>query len=123
MWRGVGDHDAARMHRVTIAVVTGLAACGAHVESRFIATAPAQPAKAPTAVAVFLSQRPTIPYVELGLIDVGQSDADPWKDHLRDEIDRLRIEGSLHGCDAVIANPPTLHASRWEITATCVAYR
>ena len=81
--------------------------------SRYIALAPDRPTKVQRDVHVFLADRPKAPFVELGVIVVCRGDV----------FAKLQDEGARHGCDAVVANPPTFSSSLWQVTATCIAYR
>jgi hypothetical protein len=99
------------------------AGCGGSVVASYIPIRATPPARDVATVDVRLSGPPSRAVVDLGLINIHETDPQLFGDsRLPQMIERLRSEGAAHGCDVVIGNPPQLEHSCWMVTATCAAY-
>jgi len=94
------------MPRPALAALLAVAACGA--TTRFVATNPSPRPLAPrpaASVQVFTSGQPTIPYVEVGLLQGRQGGPIvTGADALPAIVSRMRADAAAIGCDALIVN-------------------
>ena len=104
-------------------IVILAAGCGGSIASEYVPLGPPVATRRADTVDVFMSGRPPRALVDIGVIELHESDILLiGSSRLGTLIGMLRTEGAAHGCDAVIANPPTMERSRWMITATCSTY-